>query len=57
MWRFVVVDVAYGVLTSVIVCGGGVGILGRCDNEKWWGRKKALRVFVIFEERWLLGSA
>ena len=49
---------AYGVLTSMIVCGGGVGILGRCNNEKWRGRKKTLRVFVIiFEERWLLGSA
>ena len=35
LWWFVDLDVANGVLTNVIVCGGGVGILGRCDNEKW----------------------
>ena len=57
LWRFVDLDVADGVLTYVIVCSGSVGILGRCDNEKWRRRKKALRVFIVFEERWLLGSA
>ena len=57
LWRVVDLDVANGMVTIVIVCGGGVGILGSCDNEKWRKKKKALRVFTVFEERWLLGSA
>ena len=32
LWRVVEFDEANGVVTIVIVCGGGVGILGSCDN-------------------------